>query len=123
MIPVSLKNVKPIHQCPLVLGLILVCLIWYIYFHVLQVSLIYEVHATYIQMPADDKVLESWLKTQPGVLAHTVHIERQGNDIRAVFMLSKTIHGGAPPPDLSNTCDRFGYAPFTKWTKDYSSVE
>jgi hypothetical protein len=66
-------------------------------------------------MPIDDKPLENWLKEQPGVVANTVHTERNGDKLYVTFIMSQSLSGNPPFPDFAHTCERLGYGPFGTW--------
>ena len=40
----------------------------------------HDVEATFASLPDDDHALEQWLKSQEGVVPHTVHVEREESD-------------------------------------------
>jgi hypothetical protein len=73
-------------------------------------SRLYSEKAIYSQMPADDVSLERWLKDQQGVVPHTVHTSRQGNAIRASFIMVRDGHGRPAFPNLSKACESLSYA-------------
>jgi hypothetical protein len=101
-----------------ILGLIAIWLLGHALFRRIRVSRSYTVHASYLKMPANDTMLANWLKNQPGVVAHTVHIDRKGKIIYVTFVKSDTISQAIPFPDLSSACDQYGYAPPSKWNDD-----
>src|SRR6478735_7794285 len=68
------------------------------------VSRFYNVKTHYGQMPTDDTALENWLKSQAGVVAHTVHTRRDGNELHVSSIMSQTLSAGPPVPDFSNAC-------------------
>lgn len=40
-------------------------------------SVIYQERAEFVELPPSDASLEQWLREQPGVVSHTVHVERE----------------------------------------------
>jgi hypothetical protein len=85
----------------------------------IHVSLIYCVEARFAALPPDDTPLREWLKTQPGVVPHTVGVTRGGSDgklLKVVFLQSRNLAGNPPFPDLEAVCVTLGYggpdAPF-----------
>jgi len=89
----------------------------YFIIHV-RASFLYHVTAVYDRMPADDRLLEKWLKSQPGIVEHTVHTERAGHALHVRFIMSRTLFGSPPFPDLSRACDGLGYGPLSSWNDD-----
>ncbi len=81
----------------------------------LRASIGYSVSARYAQMPADDKALEDWIKTQPDVVPRTVYIGRKGDELYVLFIRLEKVFGRPPFPDLSGACVRLGYGPPSDW--------
>jgi hypothetical protein len=77
------------------LFLVLVCLLALFFVYVAQklpVSAGYEVTCTFRKLPENDIALETWLKQQPGIVPHTVHIRRNDADKMTVtFILSRSL--------------------------------
>jgi hypothetical protein len=73
-------------------------------------TLIYSVEAEFAEMPADDKALEEWLRTQPGV-AKAIVGQREGEPrVLVVWLIMVRDGWGRPPfPDLEAKCDELGY--------------
>ena len=71
------------------------------------------VEAHFATLPADDRHLIDWLKTEPGVVAHTVHVKRFGVDrksLRVIFIQSRNvIKQDRPFPNLDAQCAQLGY--------------
>lgn len=86
----------------------------------IRASRLYCLRADFAHLPADDKRLEQWLKAQPGVVAHTVHLKRESGSLRAWFIMTQNLRGSPPVPDLSHACDSLGYTPWSEWTSDRS---
>lgn len=62
--------------------------------------------------PQDDGDLERWLKIQPGVVAHTVHVERAAANSQKLcvsFIQVRTPSGRPPLPDLESAAKSRGY--------------
>ena len=73
----------------------------------------YAVESQFAQLPADDSQLTAWIQSRPGIVAHTVHVERVGENektIRVFFIQSRNLAGEPPFPDLDGACSRFGYS-------------
>jgi hypothetical protein len=78
-----------------------------------HVSLIYCVEARFDTMPPNDKALADWLRSQPGVVPHTVAIGRfeQGGKLLYVrFLQSRNMAGEPPFPDLDGRVSALAYA-------------
>lgn len=72
----------------------------------------YLVEADFASLPADDARLIEWLQVQPGVVPHTVHINREGAQkrrLQVVFIQSRNLLGTPPFPDLERGCREMGY--------------
>ena len=98
-------------------GILLVLGVAYLKTH-LSASIFYDVAAHYTHMPSDDQALKAWIKSQPGVVARTVHVERKGDELRVTFIMSQTVFGRQPPfpkQGLLDTCASLGYGPPTDW--------
>jgi len=78
----------------------------------LNKSSIYSVEARFEQMPASDRALITWLRAQPGVIAHTVGVERRddGALLQVTFLQVRSLAGEPPFPDLDRRVGSFGYA-------------
>jgi hypothetical protein len=63
-------------------------------------------------MPANDKALTEWLRSQPGVVPHTVAIGRfdGGKLLYVGFIQSRNLAGKPPFPDLNGHVGGLGYA-------------
>lgn len=77
---------------------------------VVRPSVGYAVCAEFAVMPADDDALEEWLRGQPAVVGHTVHVAREGARLEVFFILSRGLRGGPQAPDLQGACERLGYS-------------
>jgi len=104
-----------------VVGIIIVCAILFILVRRFPVSQFYSMVAHYARMPIDDKPLENWIREQPGIVARTVHIVRKGDELRAIFIMSQSMLGSPPTPNLESTCERLGYGPFCNWQEEAAS--
>jgi hypothetical protein len=59
--------------------------------------------------PTDDRLIE-WLKAQPNVVPHTVHVVRRENQILEISFIQVRHAGGWPKvPDYEAACNSFGY--------------
>ena len=59
--------------------------------------------------PTDDRLIE-WLKLQPNVVPHTVHVTRRENQILEVSFIQVRHVGGWPRvPDFEAACISLGY--------------
>lgn len=80
----------------------------------LRASIGYTVESRFARLPSDDDDrLTTWIQSQPGIVGHTVHVERVGGDgktIRIFFIQSRNLAGDPPFPDLDGACDRLGYS-------------
>jgi hypothetical protein len=80
--------------------------------HFIPASVGYTVEAEFASLPADDHELEAWLKTEPGVVPHTVYVWRKKAAPKVVvvdFTMVKSEWGSPPFPDLEAACERLGY--------------
>jgi hypothetical protein len=93
----------------------LVTLAWLLVSLQLHVSRVFCVSAQFARMPADDEALKDWLKTQAGVIPRTVIAERRGDKLYVRFIMSQTVSGNPPFPDLSDQCVDLGYGPRVDW--------
>ena len=76
-------------------------------------SIGYDVRADFTTVPADDANLESWLKSQPGIIPDTVTIRRVDGTpttLEVFFIQSRNLFGHPPIPPLDTTCQRLGYS-------------
>ena len=78
----------------------------------LNVSWIYSVEARFEKMPASDHALLMWLRAQPGIIAHTVSVDRldDGTQLRVTFLQVRNLAGEPPFPDLDGRVGSMGYA-------------
>src|SRR3954447_23075731 len=75
--------------------------------HSVHASLSYCVEARFTTLPADDEQLAAWLKTQPGVVPHTVHIRRfepGGRLLEVGFIQVRNLAGEPQCPNLDSQC-------------------
>ena len=98
------------------LGIVVVCVLCVVFALQIHVSRVYRVRASYAQMPADDKQLDTWIKSQPGVVADTVRTVRTGDELQVRLIMSQTLFGDPPIPDFSGACDVLEYAPLSHWS-------
>src|SRR5262249_32657727 len=78
---------------------------------------------SFASLPADDHRLEEWLRAQPGVVPHTVHVRREParhpNRLVVIFTMVRDGWGRPPFPDLEAACDELGYAGRVGRFRDY----
>ncbi len=75
-------------------------------------SRVYCVAAVYVAAPEDDAALAQWLKNQPGVVPHTVHVDRPPANPRKLivsFIQVRTLNGQPPFPELEAAAKARGY--------------
>jgi hypothetical protein len=85
-------------------------------------SLGYSVEAEFASLPERDHELEEWLKTQPGVVSHTVHVWRKDGEpkiLRIGFIMVRDGWDRPPFPDLQGKCEALGYAGRTGPFRDF----
>ena len=76
----------------------------------IQASIGYAIQVEFEQMPPDDEALGQWLKTQPGVVPNTAHVQRDGKSLRMWWIMTQSIGPREPPvPDFSAAFERFAY--------------
>jgi hypothetical protein len=76
------------------------------------VSIVTCFDARFETMPPGDEALEQWLRAQPGVVKHTIWINRLGEDKKTLevsFIRSQNMAGHPPIPDLDTKCAELGY--------------
>jgi hypothetical protein len=85
--------------------------IWAVVCHNVHASFVYVVEARFEKMPPDDKALIEWLRSQPGIVSHTVAIGRfeDGKLLYILFIQSRSLSGRPPFPDLNGNVGRLGY--------------
>lgn len=75
-------------------------------------SCVYCVATSFHQLPENDEPLVEWLKGQPGVVSHTVHVRRgEATDgrVEIVFAQVRTLAGDPPFPSVEAKCEELGY--------------
>jgi hypothetical protein len=84
---------------------------WAVFCHNVHASLGYVVEARFEKMPANDKALVEWLRSQPGVIPHHVAIGRfeNGKLLYVSFTMSRNLAGQPPFPDLNGEVSGLGY--------------
>jgi hypothetical protein len=106
----AVRWVKPLLSVLLITALGLAG--WELFRRSVYPSVGYCVEVRFATAPADDRALCQWLKAQPGVVPHTVHIGREGPDkhvLRVMFIQSRNLAGNPPFPDLVPGCHALGY--------------
>jgi hypothetical protein len=72
----------------------------------------YCVEACFSEAPADDGAFENWLKSQPGVVEHTVHVRRTSTTppkLELVLIMSQNGWLEPPFPDVATAAHDLGY--------------
>jgi len=77
--------------------------------HQVYASFGYHVQAAVDTWPSDDEALREWLLQQPGVVKHTLRIDRSEQDLEIFFIQSRNLAGDPPFPDLDPRCRMLGY--------------
>lgn len=76
----------------------------------LYASFGYVVEARFSEMPTNDNSLVEWIRSQPGVVRHTVHIGRfESNLLYVTFIQSQNLLGEPPFPNLDAGAKSLGY--------------
>jgi hypothetical protein len=105
----SNRNAKRLLIAFVVLGLLYAA--WWGLCHSVYASVGYVVEARFEKMPPNDRDLEEWLRSQPGVIPHNVMIGRfdDGKLLYVSFMMSRNLAGQPPLPDMNGQVARLGY--------------
>lgn len=83
---------------------------WFAFTSWATASVIYSVEADFKSMPANDHEFMAWLRNQPGVVPHTVHIDRRkGTALIVTFVMSRNLSGLPEFPDLEQKSKALGY--------------
>ena len=82
---------------------------WLIGRHYVYASMGYSMFDHFSQMPSDDNQLVAWLKQQPGVVEHTVHVERQGDSLHVIFIQVRNMARHPSLPLLDERVIQLGY--------------
>jgi hypothetical protein len=78
-------------------------------------SVVYGESAEFAELLADDRAIEDWLSTQPGV--NRAFVTRESNTIRVTWIMSRDLLGNPPIPDLGRQFERFGYRGIARHTQ------
>ena len=73
-------------------------------------SRVYAVESRFSAAPSDDSAFDDWLKSQSGVISHTVQVQRHDDMLVLTFMMSQNSWRDPPFPDVENAASRFGYS-------------
>jgi hypothetical protein len=76
--------------------------------------------AEFDDMPANDDLLERWLRDQPGVAPKQMMIRRDARKLFVVFGIDRNLRGQPPPPDLDAACRSLGYSGQHGGFEDYT---
>lgn len=97
------------------LGLVLLAAIaglaWWGLTHV-RTSYGYSLKSEFATLPADDAQFRQWLISQPGVIPHTVHIERigpKGTVLKVTFIHTRDMLNRPAFPAMDEACRNLGY--------------
>lgn len=74
------------------------------------ISRAYSVESRLVAAPEDDVALGNWLKSQPGVVAHTVHVSRQSKLLELSFVMTQNVWMNPPFPNVEQAASEFGYS-------------
>ena len=81
---------------------------------IIRPSIVYGESAEFAELPADDRAIEQWLATQPGVVR--TFATRESNTIRVNWIMSRDLLGNPPIPNLRDQFERFGYRGLSRHT-------
>ena len=76
-------------------------------------SRVYCVESTFTTAPNDDALLVTWLKNQPGVVEHTVHVDRTNSQppkLVLTFIIVQNSWLRPPFPDVEARAAELGYS-------------
>ena len=86
-------------------------------FSFVPASRVYTVGAGFTSLPESDDKLQDWLREQPGVVDHTVHITRgQDQTLELTFIITQNTWKTPPFPDIETKCDELGYELSSRFT-------
>ena len=69
----------------------------------------YSVRAEFADLPTNDRAIEQWLCNQPGVVAHTAKVLREGRVLYVIWIMTQNVGGNPQTPDLRAAWKRMGY--------------
>lgn len=73
-------------------------------------SRIFVVSTSMSMAPETDLKFSNWLKSQPGVVPHTVNVVRDGgHHIQVTFLMSQDGWNNPPFPAIESACASLGY--------------
>jgi hypothetical protein len=72
-------------------------------------SYVFSLRADFDVMPKDDRQLENWARSCPGVVPYRVTIQRDAHGIRVLFIQVRDERGEPPLPPLEEKCKDLGY--------------
>lgn len=70
----------------------------------------YAVESQFSAAPSDDSGFDAWLKSQTGVVPHTVHVQRHDDVLVLTFIMTQNSWRNPPFPDVENAASRLGYS-------------
>lgn len=82
-----------------------------------RASFSYGVRAEFREVPPEDKELEQWLASQPGVVR--VGVGRDGKVIQVVWIMVQNLRGSPSAPDIRSEFERLGYRGLVDYNGDW----
>ena len=79
------------------------------YCHFVHISWGCGIRAKFAELPPDDKEFEVWLRRQPGVVEHTVHVSRDDNIVEVLYIQSRNGFNEPPQLNLLAKFEEMGY--------------
>ena len=76
----------------------------------IRASFSYGILAEFESVPPNDKALEQWWRSQPGVVETTVFVDRRQNSVGVLWIQVQSAGPRNPPvPDFRAAFEQFGY--------------
>jgi hypothetical protein len=95
----------------------LVCFGLWIALQQIIIPYIYCVTAEFSEMPENDRELEKWIRTQPGIDPSTVHLTRKAKTLELIFLLERKTGDQSFLGRLAEKCISLGYGPSAVFTE------
>ena len=85
-------------------------------------SFVYQIECRFESWPENDAALRQWLVQQPGVVPHTVQIERDesSRNVIVTFLQSRNAFGTPPFPPFDDASRELGYGDNRERWRDVS---
>jgi hypothetical protein len=83
----------------------------------------YEVKCDFAVMPFSDVEVRRWLRSQPGVVEHTVFTLRTNRTLKVRFIMSQDLTGHPTFPGLDEQCQVLGYRAASVGFRDVVGAE